>query len=557
METIEIRHYIGLVARWLWLIVLSMVLAAGGAYLYSSAQPPTYTATVTLLIDNSSTGSSQVTDYNAILTSERLARTYSQLLKSPTVLDEVMANLSLDMDTGALASLIDVELVRDTQLIRVTVTTLDPVLSALVANEIPTVFARQNAALQSSNYDAIRQRLSGELDEASAEIQQLQLDLANLPDEDSSETQFRRIQLETELEQIQQVYAALLQSLEGINLTEAQSGNNVIIYDSARAPEMPSGPRTMLNTLIGLFIGAVLALGVVLLIDFLDDRVHSKEQLQAAVSAPVLGQIFRVADTNEKANGPIAAADPSAPVAEAFRSLRTNVQFASVDREIRTLLITSARPSEGKSTIATNLAVVLANAGLRVILIDGDMRNPSIHKLNRLPNKTGLTNLLINDAISLDAALQDGATSNMSLITAGPIPPNPSELLSSMKMQRLLERLTGICDIIIVDTPPVLAVTDPVVLAPKVDAAILVVDSTKTRIAEAVTAAEQLRQVGANLAGLVINKVPQKTRGYGYGYGYYYRYGPEEQRSRNPLRRLLPGRNARRRRRSSSRSTAE
>src|SRR5262245_44580838 len=202
----------------------------------------------------------------------------------------------------------------------------------------------------------------------------------------------------------------------------------------------------------------------------------------------------------------IAYYDPSSPVAEAYRTLRTNIQFSSLDKPVRTLLATSSGPEEGKSTTLANLAVVLAQAEKRVILVDCDLRKPALHKLFGLPNAAGLTSLLVQDDLK-ELPLQEVGLAGLSVLTSGPLPPNPSELLGSQRLAHLIERLKEEADYVLFDTPPVIAVTDAAVLATRLDGAILVVSAGRTRRDLAQKAKAQLERVNANILGVVLNNV--------------------------------------------------
>ncbi|HZY42975.1 MAG TPA: CpsD/CapB family tyrosine-protein kinase, partial [Anaerolineae bacterium] len=239
---------------------------------------------------------------------------------------------------------------------------------------------------------------------------------------------------------------------------------------------------------------------------------------------PVVGLIARMATGSVKGRADlIAVREPRSPIVEAFRSLRTNIQFAGVDQPIRTLLVSSAGPSEGKSTVAANLAVVMAQAGLKVALVDCDLRRPTVHKKFELPNRAGLTDVLLQDPSQWHGVLQPTGVNNLWVVMSGSLPPNPSELLGSKRMQQFLAHLHKACDMVIIDAPPLLPVTDALVLAPMTDGVVLVIDYGSTRIGEALQGKTQLDQSGARLLGVVMNKIPTGRRGYSYYYYYYNR----------------------------------
>lgn len=219
-------------------------------------------------------------------------------------------------------------------------------------------------------------------------------------------------------------------------------------------------------------------------------------------------------------------------VSEAFRSLRTNLQFTSVDRKVKSILITSSLPNEGKSTIIKNLAYALAMTGVKVIVVDCDLRNPTVHQMFKIPNMGGLTNIIVEDDRYEKYVISDKEFDNLGIITSGPIPPNPSELIGSNRMKSFLDKLKENYDYVLLDAPPVLLVTDPTVLAPVVDGVILVIQANKTEIEATKRAKEILTNVKANILGAVLNKVKEQRSGYYYYYYYYNDDGSKHKRKR-------------------------
>ncbi|RXJ02263.1 polysaccharide biosynthesis tyrosine autokinase [Anaerobacillus alkaliphilus] len=209
---------------------------------------------------------------------------------------------------------------------------------------------------------------------------------------------------------------------------------------------------------------------------------------------------------------------PKSPIAEQYRTIRTNIQFSSLDQEVRTIVITSTGPGEGKSTTAANLAVVLAQQGKNVLLVDADLRKPTAHYTFGQVNTFGLTNVLTKQS-ELKAVVLETDVANLSLLTSGPIPPNPAELLASASMDELIQEALQHFDTVVFDTPPVMAVTDAQVLANKADGAVLVVASGKTEKEGAVKAKELLVSAKAKLLGVVLNRKETKQSDYYYYYG--------------------------------------
>ena len=230
---------------------------------------------------------------------------------------------------------------------------------------------------------------------------------------------------------------------------------------------------------------------------------------------------------------------PKSPIAEAYRVLRTNIQFSGLDKPIKTLLITSAGPSEGKSLTVSNLAVAFAQSGLKVVIIDCDMRKPKQHRYFEISNENGLSNILIGK-LSLTDGLYDVGIEGLKLITTGPIPPNPSELLGSQRMKDFIEEISGMFDMVLVDTPPVVPVTDAALMAANMDAVLLVVAAGQAKIEMTQKAKELLLNVNARIIGTVLNLVDVE----GEDYYYYYYYGGEggknRSKSKNHRKKHLP-----------------
>ena len=214
---------------------------------------------------------------------------------------------------------------------------------------------------------------------------------------------------------------------------------------------------------------------------------------------------------------------PRSSIAEGYRTLRTNIEFASIDAPIRTLLVASARSGEGKTVTATNLAVVFAQAGRKVLLVDADLRQPGVHLLFDLPNAHGLTTLLRSDDVSVDALAQATEQDNLRVLTTGPLPPNPAELLGSQRMRAVFERLKAGSDVVVFDSPPLQAVADAAILGSLADGTLLVVDAGRSRRRAVRLGRAALARAGANVVGAVLNRIPERAyAGFADEYGGYY-----------------------------------
>ena len=358
----DFRKYIAIIWRWAWLVIIMAVLGGATLYILSKRTIPVYLATTRLLINEAPATKSA--DYASVLASERLARTYSELLTTQPVLEEVISRLGLVRSERELRSQIKVNLLQDTQLIDISVEDTNPLLAAEIANTIATVFSEQNKLLQSSRFETSKESLSTRLEQVNEQIETTGAAMQALGD--TPEDKAERDRLETVLTEYTKTYASLLQSYESVRLAEASSTSNVVQVENAMPSEVPIRPRTVRSTALGIVIGFMLGVGLVFLIDIMDDTL-SPEDVSRQLGLPVLGVIAR----HQIENGiPVVTNQPRSSVSEAFRSLRTNIQFASVDIPLRTLLITSPSPQDGKSTVAVNLGASLAQSGYKVGLVE-------------------------------------------------------------------------------------------------------------------------------------------------------------------------------------------
>lgn len=521
----DLRRYIALAWHWAWLLALAAVLAGGTAYLVSKRMTPLYQAS-TLVQINEAPGTRSI-DYTAIMTNERIARTYTEVMVSRPVLEGVIQELGLELSSSTLKGMVQVQPVRDTQLIRVQVQDVDPARAARIANTLVDVFAEQNLEQQRERYLESKESLKDQLAEMDLQIQGAAASLELLTDEPNHRAERER--LETTLSQYRQTYANLLQSYEQVRLTEAQSISKVSQVEAAIAPAGPISPRVLNNTALAAVVGLMLAAGLIFLVEALNDTVGSPNDITQHLGLPVLGLIARHPSSDTSL---ICIEKPRSPVSEAFRALRTNLQYTSVDRPLKTLLVTSPSPEDGKTTMAANLGVTLAQFGRRVVVLDLDMRRPRVHRTLGLANRKGVSDLFVQPEFHFNGTLQATEVDGLSVMSSGCLPPNPSELLGSEKMTDILQLLGREADIVVVDSPPLLAVTDAAIIAPRVDGVLLVVKPGVTKLAACRQAVEQLQRVGANLLGVVLNDVDLRRSHYKYSYyksyysNYHKYYGP-------------------------------
>ena len=328
-----------------------------------------------------------------------------------------------------------------------------------------------------------------------------------------------------EMETNRQVYDSLLQRLKEVSVTGGLTTNNISVVDEARAPLFPFSPQPTRYAMIGMGLGLLLGLGLAFLRETLDDTIKSADEIEHLYGLPLLGLIPLV---KKKAlrGGQVAALvheDPRSAFAEAYRSMRTALQFSTTEGAPKVLMVTSCGKGEGKSTTAISLAANFAQLGKPVLLIDADMRNPSVHKIMKMPNETGLSNYLAGDGGS-GTLIQHAKLANLSVLTAGPTPPDPVELLSGPKLMMLLEKAQSLGYAqVIIDSPPLLGIADAIVLGNQVPHLVFAIKAGETRKSAIKDSMRRLRHGGIVPMGVVLTHVSDK-HGAEYGYGSYYGY---------------------------------
>lgn len=537
---LDLKVYVRIIWQWSWLIILCTVVAGAMAYVISSFSEPIYQSSSTILINQARNPTSSA-DYQDLMTSERMASTYAQLIKRDSLLVKVATQLGVDEAvfkqsvTG-----INVTAVRDTQLLKLDVEGTSPQLVAAVAYTLPLVFIDEIRAVQSERFSGAKNGLQSQLQDLNNQIEQTQVAIDKLSDSHTAEEGVELGRLRFQLSQYQTRYTSLLQSLGNLQITELQSTDTISVVEEPKVPTAPIRPRIFVNTLLAAVVGAMLALGLIFLIEYLDDRIKTPQDLASIVDAPLLGSIARMQGKSKKRkpvqdalglgleDSLITAVQPRHPITEAYRALRTNLQFSSVDQALTSLLVTSASPGEGKTTTAANLAIVMAQSGKSVLLIDADLRKPRQHQIFGLPQSPGLTDALINsDSLPL-SYVRPTTVPNLNILTSGKTPPNPAELLGSQRMHQFIQQLHEQVDLIIFDVPPVLAVTDAQVLASQVNGVVLVIDSEQTERAKFARAVEALLHTNVRLLGTVLNRLTRSARGYYYYYNEYSAYYSDE-----------------------------
>jgi capsular exopolysaccharide synthesis family protein len=515
----ELRQYINVLLKWWWLILASVAIAAISSLFASLSAPRSYQARTTLMVgqalQNPNPNSSD------LYMGEALAQSYSDLARREPVLRSALSSLGLDWDWTTLQGMVTSRVVPATQLLEISVLDTDPQRAVVLVEEIANQLILQSPASANPEKDAERQFILSQIQDLKANINKGQQEIRQLDEVIVQSASARQIQeararqatLQAQVSSWQATFAQLLSNLE------QGATNSLTKVEPARMPSGPVGTGTMSNVLVAAAIGLVLSTAAAFVLEYLDDSIKTSDEIQNTLKISALASITRI-NTGESGKLLVTVAQPRSPEAEAYRILRMNLQFKAAARSLTTIMVTSTFPQEGKSITSSNLAVVLAQAGARVILVDADLRRPSQHQIFGLTNDTGLTTALLNPQGNLTELLQPSGVDNLTILTTGPVPPNPSELLGSKRMGEVLSALLGEADLVIFDSAPVLVASDASVLATRVDGTLLVIDAGRTRRGQAARAIQVLSSVGATLLGAILNRAAAHANGYGYYYDY-------------------------------------
>lgn len=468
MEEINLRDFLIYLKKYILVFVAAALVAVGGTFIYNkNFKTPLYTASSSIVLYQNGDSTTTSATLNEINVGTKLVSTYSELIKSELILQQVIDNLNLDMTYAQLNKNVSVSTEDNTMLLTIKVKNANPEKAAEIANKIADVFTKE--------------------------------------------------------------------TVKRFGIT------NISVWGEAKVPNSPSNMTMTRDMLLAGLIAVFGVLAIAFLIFYFDDTVKYTEDIADRVGLPVAGKVVKndiarkthtasvhVANTSSDKSTTTSGAKipselvvekhPKAAVSESIKSLRTNLQFTSVDEDLKTILITSSLPGEGKSFVSINLAASFAQTDKKVLLIDCDLRRGRLHKVFDLPNINGLSNLLADDLVSLNRYIQDTGIDNLSVITRGTCPPNPSELLSSQKNKDLIKKLKNKFDIIIFDGTPCNGLTDSIIMSTLVDETLVVVRNAMTPRSALAATKDSLEKVGAKIAGIIPNAIARKTASY---YTYY------------------------------------
>lgn len=511
----EFKQYILPLKRWWWLLVAATLIAGVSSYLATLRQPPIYQTLTTLMIGQ------VITDPNPtgaeFTLSRQLAENYAEIANREPVKIATMEALGLTWLPDYRATSLP-----NGQFIEVVVTDILPERAQAVANELARqLILRSPTGSQSDEQDRqafVQTQLDNlqlQITETEAEIQTLREALGGMDSaRQIADTQVQITALEAKLADLQGIYSDLLANTQGGAI------NTISVIEEAFKPVVPIGPNKLLIILLSAAVGLSLAVVAAYVLEYMDDTVKSPEEVEKLTDVPVIGYLSEL-DIDDV--GALYAADnPRHPSVEEMRTLRTNLEFAGVDQPLKTLLITSTEMEVGKTSVAANLAIVMSQAEKDVILVDADLRRPNVHNFYGFQNKIGISDVFRGE-YELDGVTKQWPGGEVEVITAGDLPPNPSELLGSKRMSEIMENLGSQADIVIIDGPP-FVVADAPVLASKVDGVLLIVRLGHTRKPAISALMEQISRSGAKVIGVALNRIPARSIGYYTGNPYYSAY---------------------------------
>jgi polysaccharide biosynthesis transport protein len=516
-EARPLRDYLRVVASRKWLIVLTMLACMSGALAMVALQDPVYEAEALIAVRTQPGDSLFGSSDQQRGSDDRVLRTEIRVLESDLVYERLLQNLGLEGPVPRASGRAD----GTTFIVGVNVRSGTPEVSQALADGYVQAYLDTKRDQVVSGLDAASQELENQIEALEAQIVGLDAQVAAVPENERLDLQQG---LASQRQYLVNQQAEFKQRLDQIRVDASLSSGGAQLVQPARLPGFPIEPTPKRTLAVALLFGLLLGLGAAFLVDFLDDSIDDPRELEkAAGGSPVLSIVPTDPPPD---NRPIAISRPGDTAVEAYRTLRTNVQFLGLDQPLRIVQITSSIPGEGKTTTAANLAVVLAQAGKRVVLVDADLRRPRLHEVFGLPGNRGLTDVLVGEPVELVLLSVPVEGGQLDLLPAGRVPPNPSEMLGGQRMKALLESLSTSFDVVVVDSAPVLPVTDSVVLSSSVDAVLVVAQAGRSSVKMVKETVLALNRVSAPVAGVVMNRVAQRKLKDGYGYGYGYGYAP-------------------------------
>ena len=546
---LDLRDYLGIIRKRKLLIAATAIAVMAIVISLTLLQTPVYRSGADVLLQARTSEQLLQQGSGRQDAAQTIVNTEIEVMKSRSVLDAVEKELGF-RPAGAIAGR------GETYVVAVTATSTDPDQAAEIANAYAETYVRVRREGQVNDLLAASEQVQEQLTGLDAEtaalderVKAIDFAIAAAPNERAADAaRIERDQIvnaqQPDRLSIANRRASYVEQLDQLRLSSGLSKTGgARIVSQAVAPTSPFKPAPRRSVVIAMVLGLLIGVGLAFLREYLDDSISSREDLERAIPELDLLTVVPVfGDWKDRKTAKlVSVASPQSATAEAYRTLRTSMQFVGIDHTIKVTQVTSPNPGEGKSTTLANLGVQLSRTGRRVVLVDCDLRKPRLHEFFDVSNDVGFTSILLGDATVADALSPVKGERNLVVVPSGPVPPNPSELLSAKRTQEVLQMLGEQADFVLVDSPPVLPVSDSLVLSRLVDATILVIAAGATTRRGAHRAYEQLEQIDAPLIGVVLNSVETGTR-YDGGYGSYGSYGyvygsPKRSRARLPWRR--------------------
>ena len=505
-DFIELRRVSSIILRRWWWLVLLTVLGVLAGYLFSRQQTPVYQATTTILVGDSIRSTN--VDRVDIQVSEALVQTYVEVAQRQPVLQGVVTVLNLNGSWQALSRQIQVTQIESTQLIQIVVEASSPEMARRIADEIVNqLILLSPTNSEGSDNEFNREQLTS-LQERIVTGQNRLLEIEDAMSKSISEIELADLQREKStlnglLVEWERNYTDMLLVTE-----PKRNPTQLSVIESAHSNNNQIRPRVQLNTLLGGVLGMIIGLGLIFLLDFLDDTYKSLNDFSQSEEVNILGSIRKIKG-RKLSDKLVALKHPQSPVTEAFRILRSRIRFKPTDQPTRSIMVTSSMPEEGKSVTAANLAVVFAQANHKTVIVDADLRHPALHEVFEVNNEVGLGDMLNSTDFKIQDCIQDTSVNNLKILTSGTPLLDPSERLGSERMKDILNELKSVASVIIVDSPPVLIYADAIALSGRLDGVIMVIQAGKSTRAAITQALFDLQNVNANLLGSVFNQSPK------------------------------------------------
>jgi succinoglycan biosynthesis transport protein ExoP len=514
-KQLYLRDYAQILNRRKWTIILVLIIAVALGAAYDSVSTKKYTATAQLELTPQVSQIVQQAANPVSVTPLVDVPTAIQVIQSTSVQDAVQKKVPN-------APSVTVKQVQLTNVVTVSVTATTAKMAAAAANAYATAYLSVQQQQAVSTLNSAEQIVQGDINGLDTQIASVQAQIAAAP----SGSLAQQSSLSTQLSSLQSQRSSYVNQLNQYQFAAQLNTAGGQVIGTAPLPTKPSSPKPVTDIALAVVIGLIIGVGIALLREYYDESIRTMADLERVTQGvPTLGLIPAIGDWRSDGEPYLVSEKaPTAPPSEAYRSLRTSIQFLGLERDISSLLFTSPSASEGKTTTLANMATTMAHAGQSVVVICCDLRRPRIHQFFGLSNQVGFTSVLLGTA-TLDEALQPVPDiPGLYLLASGPTPPNPSELLSDPRAKAIFDQLTQRADIVLIDSPPVLPVTDAAVLATQVDGVVMVASVGNSSRKDVARAIEVLGRVNAPLVGVVLNKASESD-----SYAYYrYSYGPTD-----------------------------